>query len=163
MVRERGGSGKAPIFGMEKDGMGKEWNGTKDRITGFTKKEAMGQDLVERFISEESKQSVKSVLGRALEGQETANYELLVETKNGDFRTLLVNATTLRDVDRKILGVLGVAQDVADAYRRKIDTESMSGELRPLVESAYAPIFGIDKYGIVNYWHATAAPITCFT
>jgi PAS domain-containing protein len=40
----------APIFGIDKNGLVNEWNQTAARITGYSKKEVLGTDLVERCI-----------------------------------------------------------------------------------------------------------------
>ncbi len=38
-------------------------------------------------------------------------------TKSGEIRYLLVNATTRRDANNSIVGVVGVAQDVTEAFK----------------------------------------------
>ena len=54
------------------------------------------------------RQSVHEVMDKALEGTETSNYELEFETKSKEIRYLLVNATTRRDAEYNITGVVGV-------------------------------------------------------
>ena len=54
--------------------------------------------------------SVQEVLDNALKGVETSNYELEFRTKSNEIRYLLVNATTRRDAENNIVGVVGVAQ-----------------------------------------------------
>ena len=56
------------------------------------------------------RQSVQEVLDNALKGIETSNYELEFRTKTNEVRYLLVNATTRRDAENNIVGVVGVAQ-----------------------------------------------------
>jgi hypothetical protein len=41
----------------------------------------------------------------------TSNYELEFSTASNEIRYLLVNATTRRDQDYNVVGVVGVAQD----------------------------------------------------
>ena len=59
-----------------------EWNRKTAHITGFSKDEVMGQDLVRKFITAEYQDSVREVLQNALAGEETANYELPLYTKD---------------------------------------------------------------------------------
>ena len=61
-------------------------------------------------------------------------------------RYLLVNATTRRDPENNIVGVVGVAQDVTEAAKHDRAVAAMARELRQLVDTANAPIFGIGKY-----------------
>lgn len=88
-----------------------EWNNKTAEITGFTKEEAFDNPLVTTFIVPSLRQSVQEVLENALRGIETSNYELEFETKSKEIRYLLVNATTRRDAENNIVGVVGVAQD----------------------------------------------------
>ena len=68
-------------------------------------------------------------------------------TKSDEIRYLLVNATTRRDEDSNIVGVVGVAQDVTESKRHDRAVAAMANELRQLVDTANAPIFGIGELG----------------
>jgi PAS domain-containing protein len=83
-------------------------------------------------------------------------------TKTNEIRYLLVNATTRRDAENNISGVVGVAQDVTEAVERDRAAGAMARELRQLVDTATAPIFGIDVQGNVNEWNDKVAEITGF-
>jgi hypothetical protein len=104
---------------------------------------------VSTFIKDKLKDNVQSVMRNALEGVETSNYELEFETKGKGTRYLLVNATTRRDPDGKTVGVVGVAQDVTDTKDKEKAVTAVAQELRQLVDTANAPIFGIDVNGYV--------------
>ena len=104
----------APIFGIDADGLINEWNQTAAKITGFEKEDVLGQDLVQGFITEEYRGSVKAVLDNALKGVESSNYEFPLYTKNGDRVEVLLNATTRRDINGNVTGVIGVGQDITD-------------------------------------------------
>lgn len=47
-------------------------------------------------------------MDNALNGEGTSNYELEFRTKGNENRYLLVNATTRKDADDNIIGVVGV-------------------------------------------------------
>ena len=72
----------------------------------------MNCPLVETFIVPSLCQSVQEVMDNALKGHGTSNYELEFWTKSNKIRYLLLNATTRRDAENNIVGVVGVAQDV---------------------------------------------------
>jgi PAS domain S-box-containing protein len=113
-LRQLVDTANAPIFGIDVDGNVNEWNDKTAEITGFSKEEAMDSPLVSTFIVPDLRQSVQDVMAKALKGTETSNYELEFRTKTNEIRHLLVNATTRRDAESKIVGVVGVAQDVTD-------------------------------------------------
>ena len=64
---------------------------------GYTGEEVIGRDLVQEFISPDYGVEVKAVLDNALKGQQTANFEFPLFTKNHERVEILLNATTRRD------------------------------------------------------------------
>lgn len=133
----------APIFGIDADGLVNEWNQSAERITGFTRDEVMGRDLVANFITKDYKTAVKEVLEKALAGEETANYEFLLYTKRGDRVKVLLNATPRKDPEGDVVGVVGVGQDITElsGYREKLEflVQSKTKELeKSLKEKEYA-------------------------
>ena len=59
--------------------------------------------------------------------------------------------------------VVGVMQDVTEAFKHNRAVAAMANKLRQLVETANAPIFGIDVHGNVNEWNNKTAEITGFS
>jgi len=122
----------APIFGIDSRGLVNEWNQTSEKITGFTKDEVLRKDLVQTYITEDYRESVKKVLDDALLGKETANYEFPLFTKDNRRVTVLLNSTTRRDADGKIVGVIGVGQDISEinAYNEELIFQNEEKEKR---------------------------------
>lgn len=114
-LRQLVDTANAPIFGIDVKGNVNEWNNKTMEITGFSRKEAIGMPLVKTFIVESLKSSVHEIMDNALNGKETSNYELEFQTKGKKIISLLVNATTRRDAEGTVVGVVGVAQDVTEA------------------------------------------------
>ena len=115
----------APIFGIDVEGKVNEWNQTAERITGFTKDDVMGHDLVAEFINDDYKASVKKVFDKALRGEETSNYEFPLQTKAGERVDVLLNSTTRRDVAGNIVGVIGIGQDITERNRINAEREQL--------------------------------------
>ena len=65
---------------------------------------------VPTFIMPELQKSVQYVLDQALHGNETSNYELEFLSSSDEIRYLLVNATSRRDAENNIVGVVGVVR-----------------------------------------------------
>jgi len=153
----------APIFGIDSEGMVNEWNQTSEKITGFTKKEVLGQDLVKRYITSAYQTKVKKVLDNALKGEETANFEFPIFSKDGNRVMILLNSSTRRNVNGEIIGMLGVGQDISKMDELRTVSDAIAKELRQFIETANAPIFGIDSNGMVNEWNQSSEKITGFT
>ncbi|TXD67240.1 PAS domain S-box protein [Polaribacter glomeratus] len=113
----------APIFGINNKGLINEWNQTSEKITGYTKKEVLGKDLVQTYITEDYREAVKKVLEDALIGKETANFEFPMFTKQGNRIMVLLNSTTGRNAAGDITGVLGVGQDITELVSYRNDLE----------------------------------------
>jgi PAS domain S-box-containing protein len=152
----------APIFGIDAQGKVNEWNQQAEKITGFKKEEVMDRDLVADFITDDYKASVGEVLERALKGEETENFKFPLFTKSGDRVDVLLNSTTRRDADGETVGVVGVGQDITELNKVLVEQERISKDLTQLIDTANAPIFGIDAKGKVNEWNQQAEKITGF-
>ena len=153
----------APIFGIDTEGRVNEWNQTAAKISGYTKEETMGKNLVGDFIRPGYRASVNRVLKNALRGDETANYEFPLFTKGGARVDVLLNATTRRSASGNIVGVVGVGQDITELKKVAMERERVADDLERLIDSANAPIFGIDVHGRVNDWNRRAAEISGYT
>jgi PAS domain-containing protein len=66
-------------------------------------------------------------------------------------------------VSGNIVGVIGVGQDVTERKKAELKMTRVAKELQTFIDTANAPIFGIDAYGLVNEWNNMAAKITGFT
>ncbi|MGR3179705.1 MAG: PAS domain S-box protein [Candidatus Anammoxibacter sp.] len=118
----------APIFGTDKEGRINGWNQTITNITGYNKEEVMGKDIVQSYISEDYKATVKKVLDIVLRGEETSNFELQFNTKEGKRITALLNFTARRDVEGSIVGMVGMGQDITELNRYRENLENIVKE-----------------------------------
>ena len=62
------GTANAPIFGVDIDGKVNEWNQKVEAITGISKDEVSGHNLVQTRIESDYKESVQRVLSAAMNG-----------------------------------------------------------------------------------------------
>lgn len=113
----------APIFGINTKGQINEWNRAAERVTGYNKDEVIGKNLVEEFITKDYKASVTEVFLKALEGKDTANFELPLYAKHGRRVMIFLNATARRNFSGDIVGVMGVGQDITELteYREGLE------------------------------------------
>ena len=122
----------APIFGVDSKGLLNEWNQKATEITGYSKKEVLGRNLAEEFITEDYRTSVKEVLEKALKGEETANLEFPLYSKKGEQVLVLLNSTTRRDASGNIVGVVGIGQDITERQRAESLIREQNEQLKEL-------------------------------
>ena len=79
----------------------------------------MGHSLVQEFITKDYQASVQAVLDQALAGVETANFEFPLITKAGARIEVLLNATTRRNEHGKVIGVVGIGQDITGKFKAR--------------------------------------------
>jgi PAS domain S-box-containing protein len=140
-----------------------EWNVKTSELTGYSKNEAFDFNFVQDFIVSSMRDTVQTAIDDALRGKGTTNLELEFQTKYDDKRHLLVNITTRRDFEGTVVGVFFVAQDVTESVHRDRAVAGMAVELRQLIDTANAPIFGIDIDGHVNEWNRCTQNITGYS
>ena len=146
----------APIFGVDTQGRVNVWNQCAVRLVGYSTNEVMGHHLVKEFIRPEHQEKVQDVLDQALHGEETANFDFPLVTKEGARLEILLNATVRRDEHGNIIGVVGIGQDITERIAQE-------REFSKLIDSANAPIFGVDTNGLVNVWNQCASTLTGFS
>ncbi|TMW62673.1 hypothetical protein Poli38472_005291 [Pythium oligandrum] len=146
----------APIFGVDEEGRVNIWNKKAAEITQYTPEDVMGENLVEKFITEDYREAVGFVLSKALDGTETANFEFPLITKTGRRVEILLNATPRFNEHRRVMGMVGIGQDITDRIAQE-------QEYSRLIDKANAPIFGVDVNGCLNIWNHKAAEITQYT
>jgi len=148
----------APIFGVDTQGHINEWNRMVAHLTGYSRQEVFGQSLVDTLISDAYQQSVQNVIEKALQGQQTENYECPVITKNGQTAYLLLNSTTRRDERGGVVGVVGVGQDITG--RKHADEELR--KFKAISDRASYGVAITDVRGNFLYCNATfAAMLEC--
>ncbi|KAH8084393.1 hypothetical protein JL720_7883 [Aureococcus anophagefferens] len=113
----------------------------------------MGKHLVNEFITADYKESVQEVFMKALDGVETANFGFPCRRSRARVRSS--SATTRRDEQGAVIGVVGIGQDIT----ARIAQEQ---EYARLIDTANAPIFGVDANGNVNVWNRCASNLTGF-
>ncbi len=136
-LRQLVNTANAPIFGVDSSGNINEWNYKTAEMTGYSREEALAKPLTTLLT-----RPIKEIMDKALKGEETSNFEVEFKNKGHETRHILLNATSRRDENAKIVGVLGVAQDVTEVTQHDREVAAMANELRQLINTANAPIFG---------------------
>ncbi len=104
-----------------------------------------------------------------------SNFEFPLITKAGARIEVLLNATARRNEHGKVIGVVGIGQDITGETRLSYRLDgriphlkltaffvtcsarlAQEREYSKLIDNANAPIFGVDNQGRVNVWNKCA-------
>lgn len=149
------------ICGVCTNGLVVGWNRKAAELTGFCKEEAVGK-AVKDFIRSDFKQEVSRVLSKAFDGEETANFELIVTSKEAEDIELLLNATPRKNARGDVTGAICVGQEITSLRKAMDSAQQVADDLTSLIDTANAPIFGIDIEGRVSEWNRKVAALTGF-
>ncbi|CAI5709754.1 unnamed protein product [Peronospora destructor] len=123
----------------------------------YTTEAVIGEKLVEKYITKDYQEAVSNVLSEALNVVETANFEFPLITKTGRRVEILLNATPRYNEHGEVIGVVGIGQDITERIAQEQEYT------RLIIDTANAPIFGVDTNMCVNIWNRKAAQITNYS
>ncbi|CAK0815278.1 unnamed protein product, partial [Prorocentrum cordatum] len=122
----------------------------------------MGRPLLE-FIPPEFRKEVNAVFDHACSGTASDNFEAPLSTKDGKQLDLLLNVACRLNAQGAVVGVIGVGQDITVLKEAMDESRRIADDLSRLIDSANAPILGIDTQGRVTEWNQKSAVISGWT
>ena len=153
----------APIFGIDANLRVNEWNQSVAKITGYDKEEAMDCLFIEKFISDIDTESVTNIFSIALQGEESSDFELNLNTRAGKTATILFNTTTRRNLKGFVTGVIGIGHDMTRSVLAEAKAQQFSGELSLLVDMLDVPIFSFSSSGEIIEWNKDLADLSGYS
>ena len=139
----------AIVFELNPSGYITRWNAQAAALSGFSSDEALQKHFVASFVPPDRRTSVDDMIQSTFRGRGTSNFELELQAKDGETHYLLVSTTPRRAVGDSlaIVGLVAFAHDISESWKHDRAVASMANELRLLIDTANAPIFGIDRDG----------------
>ncbi|XP_061351790.1 phytochrome E isoform X2 [Gastrolobium bilobum] len=156
-----------PIFGVDSGGLINGWNAKIAELTGLQASEAMGKSLVNEVVHEDSHETIKNILSRAMQGQEDKNVELKIKQfgfhQPKEVVYIMANACTSRDYTNAIVGVCFVGQDIT--YEKVVLDKfiKLEGDYKAIIQSLnplIPPIFASDENACCSEWNAAMERLT---
>jgi PAS domain S-box-containing protein len=106
---------------------------------------------------------MKKIESEVLKSDAFVSRMISFQDQIGDEREILITMTTGDLAESRQRLLLVVAQHVSNERRASIQAQRLAMEIAEFVDTASAPIIGIDSQGIVNVWNGEASRITGFS
>lgn len=122
------------------------------KVSGYQLEEIIGKNVFEKFIPEDSMQSVIDTFSYILQGQTGYyNYETDVKIKDGTKVVVSWNATVLRDENKNVSGVACIGENIT--IRKKAEAELIDAKFKAEESDKLKSIF------LANMSHEIRTPM----
>jgi diguanylate cyclase (GGDEF)-like protein/PAS domain S-box-containing protein len=145
------GSSQDAIISADCDGVITVWNPGAERLYGYAASEAIGQP-VRLLIPSARRVEERTVLGRALAGEQVEHYQTERVCKDGSVVIVSLSISPIYDLDGRVIGASCITRDVTSAMRAQ---EQVALQVELLDEVDAAVIFADAAY-VVRYWSGGA-------
>jgi len=142
------------IFTLDLDGKVTSINKAAEKLTGFTRNEALGTGIMQ-FIAEDYRELAQKTLNRKLQNGAPNTTYLEVCRKDGRRVPLEVNSRLIYENGTPI-GVQGIARDIAEREEAEAIIKKSAERVRLLLESTAEGIYGLDLNGNCTFCNAAA-------
>jgi PAS domain S-box-containing protein len=146
------------IISKNLNGIILSWNGSANRIFGYTADEIIGQSIL-RIIPPELHPDEDRILGKIRAGERIDHYETIRIRRSGERFPISATISPIKDVTGNVVGASKVARDISE--RTKNDQSRF--QLAAIVDSADDAIVSKDLNGIVGTWNLGAARMFGYT
>jgi len=137
-------------------------NRAGERITGYSRAEALGLNLAQ-VVAPEYVDMAREMIRRKLSGDaEGSTYELEIVAKDGRRVPLEVSSRLIRR-DGEAVGVQGFGRDVSERRQAHADLRASEERFRALVENSADAIVLVDAQGRVLYQSRSAERIVGYS
>jgi|GEM_PF-2746490 len=97
-----------------------EWNQEAEKLYGYKKEEVVGEDYFLLFLPPEEQEKVAEDIKKVLAGEESRNFENIIQIKDGTERCLLWNVNIMVDENNQVIGLIACGQDITDRKQAEI-------------------------------------------
>jgi two-component system, sensor histidine kinase and response regulator len=132
-------------------------NKAGEKLTGFTRTELLGRDLLE-LVAEEYREMAQRALTEAIQNGAPTTLNLEIRTKNGRRVPVEINRRLIYE-NGKPAGVQGIARDITERKQSEAAIKQSEERIRLLLESTAEGVFGLDLGGICTFCNSAAAAL----
>lgn len=121
------------IQALDTEGVVMMWNPAAERIFGWTAAEAVGR--YNPIVPDDKREEFRQIRDRAMNGEPAAGVEIQRRRKDGTLIDLSVSTAPLRDARKRIIGIVGVLEDITERKRLEQKLAQSEGRLRAIIDT----------------------------
>ncbi len=147
-----------PLLVVNLDGVVLTINRATLNTTGYAEEELIGKHISMLAAKPEN---VTEILHKVQQEECLQNYEILYKRKDGELRTILINASLVQEAETRGIVIIGI--DITE--RKKMEDALHKGEekYRELVENANSIILRSDTQGQITFFNEFAQKFFGYT
>jgi len=120
------------IISKTLDGVVTSWNGTAERMFGYTAEEAIGKSIT-LIIPEERLPEERGILSRVLRGERLDHFETQRRRKDGSLIDISLTVSPVKEAGGRIIGASKIARDITDQKKSREEIARMTAVLEERV------------------------------
>ncbi len=122
------------IISKDLNGIITSWNKSAERIFGYSAEEAVGKSIL-LIIPPERRSEEDHIIGKLRKGERIDHFETTRVTKHGQYITISVTVSPIRDRNGHIIGASKVARDITEQRRIEKALNESEARYRAIVEA----------------------------
>ncbi|MFC7681088.1 PAS domain S-box protein [Paenibacillus sp. GCM10028914] len=135
------------IYIMDTYGLYVDVNKSTERITGYSREEFLNLSF-DALFCEENLKSRSSHIEKVLSGQLQQQFDIQFKHKNGEIRDAHITYVPIK-IDEEMVGVYGIAQDITDQKRMKLELLESEQRYKSLFKYNPSSVYSLNMEG--NY------------
>lgn len=139
------------IVSKSLEGIITSWNGSAERIFGYTAAEAIGQHIT-LIIPPDRRNEEEEILCRLRRGDRVDHFETVRRRRDGTTLNVSLTISPVRDAGGRVIGASKVARDITERKKAQRAQE----EQARLLDLSSDAIFVRDSHDRVTYWNRAA-------
>jgi len=132
-------SSQDAIISKDTDGFVTSWNGSAERLFGYTAAEAIGQPI-SILIPPDRVDEAAAILDRIRRGEQVPHFETVRRRKDGSLRDISLTVSPLRNAAGKVIGASKIARDITERKRAEAGRQLLINELNHRVKNTLATV-----------------------
>ena len=150
------------IIGKTLDGIVTSWNGSAERMYGYTTDEIVGQPITLLF-PRDRQDEFSAIMERIKRGERLDHYETMRVRKDGTRLNVSVTVSPIKDASGEIIGASAIARDISEQKRLQAELWKSKQQLEVILENIADGISVEDVDGNIVYMNEAGAKLCGYT